>query len=249
MVSTGAGPLTDPAVDWSGLADWWLDELASDPAYAEEVLPLALALLDPRPGRTYLDLGCGEGRVMAAIAVTGAGAWGVDVAASLLERAADHGRVFRADVPPLDFIDDESIDGVVIVLVLEHIRDEEAVFAEAARATRTGGVLALVVNHPIWTAPGSTPITDGSSEVLWRPGEYFSHGWSDEPAGEKTVRFHHRPMSRLLNSAAQAGWLMERMTEAGISPAQLARTPGLSGQDHIPRLLGVRWVLGPDRPS
>lgn len=171
----------------------------------------------------------------------GAKAIGVDVSPELLERAARHGTVHQADVPPLGFLSDESVDGVVLVLVLEHIRDEEAMFAEAARVTRPGGVMALVINHPVWTAPGSTPIEDESWETLWRPGEYFSLGWSDEPAGESTVRFHHRPISRLLNSAADTGWILERMVEEGVSQRQIERIPGLSGQQHFPRLLGVRW--------
>jgi hypothetical protein len=133
---------------------------------------------------------------------------------------------------------------VAVVLVLEHLRDEEEVMAEAARVTRPGGVLALVINHPIWTAPGSTPILDPAGEVLWRPGRYFSVGWSDEPAGEATVRFHHRTLARLLNAAADAGWRLEHMVEAGVTESQVARTPGLEGQEHIPRLLGVRWRLG-----
>jgi SAM-dependent methyltransferase len=247
VVQTGARLLSDSTPDWSRLAGWWLSELADDPAYDEEVLPLALELLAPVWGRTYLDVGCGEGRVMAAIQARGAEAVGVDVAPVLLERAAAYGTVHQARVPPLDFLADDSVDGVVVVLVLEHLEDEAAVFAEAARVTRPGGTLALVVNHPVWTAPRSTPIIDDTGEILWRTGEYFSHGWSDEPAGEGEVRFHHRTMAQLLTSAADAGWHLERMVEAGVTPAQVARTPGLAGQDHIPRLLGVRWRLGGDR--
>ncbi|MGH8911189.1 MAG: methyltransferase domain-containing protein [Acidimicrobiia bacterium] len=243
MVQTGAWLLSDGSPDWSALAEWWLTELADDPAYEEEVLPLALDLLGPRPGATYLDLGCGEGRVMAAIASRGAIPVGVDVAASLLEKASSFGQVHQAEIPPLDFLDDDSVDGVVVVLVLEHLEEEQSMFAEAARVTRSGGVMALVINHPIWTAPKSTPILDDTEEILWRPGEYFSHGWSDEPAGERTVRFHHRSMAQLVNSAAEAGWSLKRMVEIGLSEAQIERTPGLAGQNHIPRLLGVRWVL------
>lgn len=223
------------------LAAWWLAELADDPAYVEEVLPLAMGLLDPEPGRRYLDLGCGEGRVMKALSDAGSSAFGVDIAPQLLETARHYGEVVCADIPPLPFLQDGSVDGVVMVLVLEHIRDEEEVFLEAARVTRPGGPFALVINHPIWTAPGSTPITDGSDEILWRSGEYFSTGWSDEPAGAATVRFHHRSMARLLNAAADAGWSLDHMVEEGVTAAQMRRSPGLVGQEHIPRLLGVRW--------
>jgi SAM-dependent methyltransferase len=228
-------------MDWSSLAGWWLDELAGDPTYAEEVLPLAIELLDPRAEGMYLDVGCGEGRMMKAIVDRGAEAIGVDAAEELLARASEYGEVHLADVPPLDFFADAVVDGVVVVLVLEHIRDEEEMFAEAARVTKAGGVLALVINHPVWTAPGSTPIQDPGGELLWRPGEYFSVGWADEPAGEGTVRFHHRPLSRLLTAASDAGWSLERMVEHGVTDDQVQRVPGLAGQEHIPRLLGGRW--------
>lgn len=218
--------------------------MAGDPAYDEEVLPLALSLLDPEPNKTYLDVGCGEGRVMAAIAETGASAIGVDISPALLERAARFGETHLDDVPPISFAADDSVDGVAIVLVLEHIPDEEAVFAETARITRSGGTMALIINHPMWTAPESTPILEDDGEILWRPGRYFGVGFSEEAAGEGTVRFHHRTMSRLLGSAADAGWQLDRMVEQGVSPAQVERTPLLAGQEHIPRLLGVRWILG-----
>ena len=220
-----------------------MTELAEDPAYDEEVLPLALDLLDPQPDAVYLDLGCGEGRVMAAIAARGAIPVGVDVAASLLDKASRFGQVHRAEIPPLSFLDDNSVDGVVVVLVLEHLEDEVSLFAEAARVTRSGGAMALVINHPVWTAPKSTPIVDDTDEILWRPGEYFSHGWSDEPAGDGSVRFHHRTMAQLLTSAADARWQLRRMIEEGVTPAQVARIPGLAGQNHLLRLLGVRWRL------
>lgn len=181
---------------------------------------------------------------MAAIRRRGGTAIGVDLSDPLLERAAEHGRVHRAEVPPLDFLADESVDGVAIVLVLEHLGDERGILSEAARVTRPGGSLVVVANHPIWTAPGSTPIVDGDGEVVWRTGEYFSRGWSDEPAGEGSVRFHHRTMADLLNAAADAGWALRRLEEMGVTAEQIQRTPGLAGQEHIPRLLGAAWSRG-----
>src|SRR5690606_24108617 len=184
-------------MDWSSLASWWLDELDCDPAYEEEILPLALELLDPKSDATYLDVGCGEGRLMKAITERGGQAIGVDVSPELGEMASRYGETHVADVPPLDFLSDDSGDGVAIGLVLGHIRNEAAMFAECARVTRTAGTMALVINQPVRTAPQRAPIEDSDGEGLWRPGEYFSVGWSDEPAGKDTVRFHHRTLARL----------------------------------------------------
>ena len=177
---------------------------------------------------------------MAAIVEAGAAAIGVDVAEPLLRRASRYGRVHRARIPPFDFLEKETVDGVVVVLVLEHLEEERALFSEAARVTRSGGTLALVINHPVWTAPGSTPIDD-EDETLWRPGEYFSRGASEEPAGDHTVVFHHRSLAELLSAAADAGWCLERIVEQSVTEAQIERTPGLAGQEQIPRLLGARW--------
>src|SRR5690606_8911039 len=70
---------------WSHLADWSLTEISA-PAYAEDVLPLTLELLDPRPGERLLDVGCGEGGVMRAVAASGADVVGIDGSLDLAVR-------------------------------------------------------------------------------------------------------------------------------------------------------------------
>jgi SAM-dependent methyltransferase len=218
-------------MSWSGLFEWWVAEIAEDPAYEEVVTPLLLDVLRPQPGRRYLDVGCGEGRVMRTVANKGASAVGLDLSYQLVERAGS-GVVADLMAMPLR---DGSFDGVYSVLTLEHVEDHESFFVETARVARSGGVLALVINHPIWTAPGSTPISDSDGEVLWRPGEYFSTVSSEVPAGESSVIFHHRSMATLLNAAADAGWHLEQMIEQPHHEFE--------DQAGIPRLLACRWSL------
>jgi SAM-dependent methyltransferase len=218
-------------MSWSGLFEWWVAEIAEDPAYEEVVTPLLLDVLRPQPGRRYLDVGCGEGRVMRTVANKGASAVGLDLSYQLVERA---GSGVVADLVAMPLRDD-SFDGVYSVLTLEHVEDHGTFFSEAARVAKPGGVLALVINHPIWTAPGSTPISDSDGEVLWRPGEYFSTVSSEVPAGESSVIFHHRSMATLLNAAADAGWHLEQMIEQPHHEFE--------DQAGIPRLLACRWSL------
>lgn len=211
--------------------EWWVAEVAEDPAYEEVVTPLLLDVLQPEPGKLYLDVGCGEGRVMRTAESRRSSVVGLDLSYELVRRAGSGVVAHLTRMP----IRDNSFDGVYSVLTLEHVADHRSFFAEAARVTKPAGVLALVINHPTWTAPGSTPISDSEGEVLWRPGEYFSYGSSEIPAGEATIVFHHRSMEELLNAAADAGWILERIWE---QPHHV-----FEDQAGIPRLLACRWLL------
>jgi SAM-dependent methyltransferase len=199
---------------------------------------MLLNILRPERGRTYLDLGSGEGRVMRSVAGVGATAHGVEINPELAAQSAKAGPTVIACLPGLGFVRAESYDGAYCVLVIEHIEDHERLFREVANVVKPDGVLALVMNHPVWTAPGSTPISDSDGETLWRPGAYFSTGTVDEPAGEDRVVFHHRTMADLLNAAAGVGWELEEMVEA----------PHHENLDQlgIPRLLACRWRLRDD---
>lgn len=219
-------------MSWRNLDSWWLQEVSSDLTYESVITPLLLEVLQPDEGSLYIDLGCGDGRLLRHLSQSGARGIGLDVNENLVRLVGKGGLV--AQLPEIP-IADSSVDGAYSTLVLEHIRDHRRFFDEAARVTRSDGILALVINHPIWTAPESTPITDVDGEVLWRPGEYFSNGLSEVEAGEAHVVFHHRTMSELFNSAAESSWVLEYVVEQPHHE--------LSDQAGIPRLLGCRWKL------
>lgn len=227
--------------DWMDLAPWWRDELATDPAYEGEVKPLILDLLGEPEGRRLLDVGCGEGRIMQAVGERGDRPLGLELSLSLARDARAHGPVVVARLPGIPLAN-ASVDGAYSALVLEHLPDHVSYFKETARVVAPGGPLVVVMNHPVWTAPGSSPIREHDGEISWRPGEYFSHGYSDEKAGDGIVRFHHRSMAYLLESAADSGWSLDAMMELGATPQRIRSEPGLIGQEHFPRLLAVRWV-------
>lgn len=227
-------------MSWASLGDWWLEELNSDPAYEDEISPQLLGLLRPVTGDCYLDVGCGDGRLMARVEAAGGRVVGCDLNLDLLRKVKSP--VVQTILPDLAWVRAGSFDGAYLGLVMEHLEDEVSLFQAIARAVRSGGVLALVINHPIWTAPDSSPIEQSDGEVLWRPGRYFGRGHSDEPAGRQKVRFYHRTLASLLTGAATNGWDLQEVEESGISPAAVARVPDYAGQEQIPRLLGLRWL-------
>jgi SAM-dependent methyltransferase len=228
--------------DWDDLATWWHDEALADPAYATDVHPMLLHLVGGRSG-IVLDLGCGDGQGMRLI---GDGVIGTDLSLSLLAMASEAGPVVRSDLPDLSWVRPGIIDLAYAVYLVDLIEDHEAFFASCASAVREGGSLVVIINHPVYTAPGSAPLMDEDGEILWRWGRYFAPGSSLEPAGHRQIRYHHRSVADLLSAAARHGWCLDEMVERGLGQEAVARMVGFEGQQQVPRFLGVRWLRRSD---
>ena len=224
--------------NWDELARWWSAEVEGDEAYRSDVHPMLLELLPGSLG-TAMDLGCGEGRGMR---LSGGAAFGCDLTLELLRQARGGGSVVQAELPDLMWLKDAVLDTAFSVYLLDLIEDHDGFFRETARVVRSGGALVIVINHPICTAPNSSPIGVEDGEVLWRWGQYFTEGSSFEPAGDGEVEFFHRPMSDLLTSAASHGWVLDQLIERALSAETIAKYFSYRGQESIPRLLGVRWL-------
>jgi SAM-dependent methyltransferase len=111
----------------------------------------ALLLGEAGAGERVLDLGCGAGRFVAALAAAGAEPVGVEISAAALDRA-------RANVPGADLrlvepdgslpLDHRSVDLIWCSEVLEHVADVGHLLIEARRVLRPGGrLLATVPFH------------------------------------------------------------------------------------------------------
>ncbi len=103
------------------------------------------ALVPPaaRAGAVLVDLGCGGGLLAPHVAAKGYHHVGVDLTASALERARDHGvTAIRADVTRVP-LRSGCADVVAAGEILEHVTDLPAAVAEACRLLRPGGLLVL----------------------------------------------------------------------------------------------------------
>ncbi len=105
-------------------------------------LKLVLDWVGPRAGERVLDIGCGRGHLVRALAEGGIDAWGIDLNPKARE-VAEHDTVRTMSATALEF-PDGSFDAVVSFHALEHIPDAGAAITEAARVVKAGGKVLLV---------------------------------------------------------------------------------------------------------
>lgn len=109
-------------------------------------LAVARAALVPpadRPGAVLVDLGCGGGLLAPHVADKGYLHVGVDLTASALRQARDHGvTAVRGDVTRVPLADG-CADVVAAGEILEHVTDLPAAVGEACRLLRPGGLLVI----------------------------------------------------------------------------------------------------------
>ncbi len=109
--------------------------------------PTLTALLPP--GQEVADLGCGTGELLAALAPSVARVVGVDQEAAMLEVAAqrcqglNNVELVQSGLEALP-LPSRSLDAALCMLVLHHVEDLEASFAEVGRVLRPGGRLVVL---------------------------------------------------------------------------------------------------------
>ncbi|MGD9067346.1 MAG: class I SAM-dependent methyltransferase, partial [Desulfobacterales bacterium] len=115
-------------------------------------------LLQPQPGESILDAGCGTGVFTLNILASGPRVTGVDISIPMLKRAEHKTegypfRVVAGDMLFLPFADD-CFDKVVSMTALEFIADGRAAVADLFRVTRKQGNIVVTTLNSLspWAA-------------------------------------------------------------------------------------------------
>ncbi|HEV8121517.1 MAG TPA: class I SAM-dependent methyltransferase [Candidatus Polarisedimenticolia bacterium] len=113
---------------------------AESPVHRDPVrLQRLVAWAAPRGGERALDVACGPGIVLRALAATGAFVVGIDLTGAMLREARGSGGALVAgDAAILPFAD-AAFDLVVMRNATHHIASPGPVFSECARVLRPGG--------------------------------------------------------------------------------------------------------------
>jgi 2-polyprenyl-3-methyl-5-hydroxy-6-metoxy-1,4-benzoquinol methylase len=102
----------------------------------------------PKPPKSYLDVGCGDGRflrVMEQLGVPRSGLYGLELDRRVVERLRDegYGGVFCARAEDVSSFPESGIDLVTMFHVVEHVDDPGTVIGRIRRWLSPGGIFAL----------------------------------------------------------------------------------------------------------
>jgi SAM-dependent methyltransferase len=167
-------------------------------------------------GRRVLELGCGAGQNLVAMAKQGAHAIGVDFAADQLaaaKRLAEREKVrielHKGDLAELVFLRAESIDLVFSAYALGLVPDLNRVFRQAHRVLKQGAAIVFSLPHP---ASHLIDDDDPSQPLLIRR-SYFdrtsvNYDWEGLP-----LSAHHHAVSDIFTGLSRANFRVDTVLE------------------------------------
>jgi methionine biosynthesis protein MetW len=135
----------------------------------------SIARLVPQ-GARVLDLGCGDGRMLAHLQATrGCSGYGVEIADANVQACVQRGvNVIQLNLDEgLNLFEDQSFDVVLQIDTLQHLRNAEVMLRETARVGRTGVIAFPNFGH--W--PNRLSVLRGRMPVTRR----LPYQWYDTP--------------------------------------------------------------------
>ena len=191
-------------------------------------------------GKRALDVGCGNGFMMAALEGSGLAMSGIDMHWSALARARArvHGPLFCSTATTLPFLPD--FDLVTLLDVIEHVDDDVSVLDEARRVLAPGG-------HAIVTVPAGPALWSTYDELIGHKRRY------DRPALVATLERAHfdvRYVSYfncpLILAAAARRWTGRAQDARSVDEADVVRRALRVPPPPLNALL--RWVIRAEAP-
>ncbi len=134
-------------------------------------------------GQKLADIGCGAGIFSEALAQAGAKVTGIDMAADVIDVAAQHAQANGLDIDyhvstVESFVQThaKTYDSVTCMEMLEHVPDPEAIIAHCAELVKPGGYVFLsTLNRNIKAYLGAIVMAEHILNLLPKGTHYYDH--------------------------------------------------------------------------
>jgi ubiquinone/menaquinone biosynthesis C-methylase UbiE len=234
-------PIKSKDTSWNSVASWYDELLKNDDSYqAKVILPNLLRVLDIKKGEQVYDLACGQGYFANVFAHMGANVVASDLSKNLIETAKKNSKekisFYISPAHRAQFLKDNSIDTIVIVLAIQNIENVGEVFVECKRILKKDGRMVLVLNHPAFRVPQGSDWSFENGVQSRIVSQYLSPSkiYIDMTPGEKnpkkkikTISFH-RSLQDYTKLFSKNGFAITRLEEwishkqSGTGPRQAA---------------------------
>lgn len=216
---------------WENVSSWYDDYLQGDDTFQSKViLPNLIRILDLKTSERVLDLACGQGFFSNIFANLGAMVTGVDISASLIEKAKKGKSQQKlrpiayhvSESHRLGMIGDKTQDTIVVVLAFENIKNIHETLTECSRVLKQNGRMVIVLMHPVFRIPRDSDweyskdnstqrrvISKYMSEITY---EIIMNPSAPKNKQIKTLSFH-RPLQWYMKAFRKSGFGIVRLEE------------------------------------
>ena len=174
--------------------------------------PYMLNRLPPLKDRKVLDIGCSTGFYTEYAISEGASVTAIDASHKMIDRIASRNdspklTLHCADISqPIPFLESESFDLVIASLVLDYIKDWNALFDELYRVLKKKGSLHATFCHPL------------AIYLHVKPESYYDFKmvedvWGRDSDNPFKTHYYIRPLSEMFRSVLQSKFRIEAIEE------------------------------------
>lgn len=237
---------------WRPDYDQWREKRLWQERYQDERLQMIRTFGGEIAGRRILEVSCGMGGTLVALAQAGAATLATEFNPDYCAIALQRGQRYGLELPILNAVGerlplaDNSFDLAICWDVIEHVQNPEAVLRELRRVVRPGGrVLLTIINRFAWRDPhyhirgiNWLPRPFADRIVAQRAETKAAMGLQDR---QRLSEMHYFTMPQFRRLAGEVGFQVADMEAVQIRRGGKRRSKGIKGRL---RDLAYRLKLG-----
>ncbi len=216
------------STSWQNLSRWYDAIVGSEGTYLHPtlVIPQLAETLNIKPGKTVLDIGCGNGFLSKFITKSGANYHGIDSSRSLIDRANSFDQKGASytvgdicNAKSLKSLKPKSFDTALFILSLQDIDPLERAIMNASQLLKDRSEIIIFMLHPAFKTPRQTGFVfdENRKMISRRIDSYLSPNHipfkKDKRNRSYVANFYHRPLQDYINTLSTHGFDTKHLSE------------------------------------